>query len=160
LRENYKKINWTFLSSNQSLDAIKLLKEHYDKINWCILSLNYYGVDLLQDNLDKIDWLFLSKNNNPKAISLLEKNIDKINWYYLSENTNAIHLLKNNPDKINYYYLSKNPSIFTYDYEEIKKNFEKLGEEIIQKALHPKRIIKLIEIYGEDEIYNNYFDDD
>jgi type I restriction enzyme S subunit len=44
-------------------------------------------------------------------------------------------------------------------YEEIKKNFEKLGEEIIQKALHPKRIFKLIEIYGEDEIYNNYFDD-
>jgi len=51
-----------------------------------------------------------------------------------------------------------NPSIFTYDYEKIKKNFEELGEEIIAKALHPKRIFKLIELYGEDEIYNIYFD--
>jgi hypothetical protein len=33
-----------------------------------------------------------------------------------------------------------------------------LGEEIIQKALHPKRIFKLIELYGEDEVYNNYFE--
>ena len=49
-------------------------------------------------------------------------------------------------------------SIFTYDYEKIKKNFEVLGEEIIAKALHPKRIFRLIEEYGEDEVYNNYFE--
>jgi len=53
---------------------------------------------------------------------------------------------------------SENPSIFTYDYEKIKKNFEELGEEILAKALHPDRIFKLIEKYGEDEIYNIYFD--
>jgi len=34
-----------------------------------------------------------------------------------------------------------------------------LKEEIIAAALHPKRIFKLIELYGEDEIYNNYFDE-
>jgi len=55
-------------------------------------------------------------------------------------------------------YLSRNPSIFTYDYQKIKDNFEELGEEIIQIALHPKRIFRLIEEYGEDEIYNNYFE--
>ncbi len=55
---------------------------------------------------------------------------------------------------------SLNSSIFTYDYEKIKKNFEELGEEIIAKALHPKRIFKLIQEYGEEEIYNTYFDDD
>ena len=42
------------------------------------------------------------------------------------------------------------------DYEKIKKNFEELAEEIIAKALHPKRIFRLIEEYGEDEIYNIY----
>jgi len=51
-----------------------------------------------------------------------------------------------------------NSSIFTYDYEKIKNNFEELGEEIIAKALHPKRIFRLIEEYGEDEIYNIYFE--
>ena len=36
-------------------------------------------------------------------------------------------------------------------------NFQELGEEIIAKSLHPKRIFRL---YDEDEVYNNYFDDD
>jgi len=34
-----------------------------------------------------------------------------------------------------------------------------LKEEIIAAALHPKRIFRLIEEYGEEEIYNNYFDE-
>jgi hypothetical protein len=34
-----------------------------------------------------------------------------------------------------------------------------LKEEIIAAALHPKRIFRLIETYGEDEIYNIYFDE-
>ncbi len=50
--------------------------------------------------------------------------------------------------------------MFTYDYELIKKNFKDLGEEIIQKALHPKRMLRLMEEYGEDEIYKCYFDED
>ena len=53
---------------------------------------------------------------------------------------------------------SINPSIFTYDYEKIKKDFQELAEEIIQKALHPKRIFRLIAEYGEEEIYNTYFE--
>jgi hypothetical protein len=34
-----------------------------------------------------------------------------------------------------------------------------LKEEIIAAALHPKRIFKLIEKYGEDIIYDIYLDD-
>jgi len=37
-------------------------------------------------------------------------------------------------------------------------NFEELGEEIIAKALHPKRIFRLIEEYRKDDVYNNYFE--
>ena len=85
--------------------------------------------------------------------------ISKLNWCLLSRNKNAIELLKDNQDKIEWNGLSFNSSIFTYDYEKIKNNFEDLGEEIIAKALHPKRIFRLIEEYGEDEIYNIYFDD-
>ena len=96
---------------------------------------------------------------NPNAIEILKKNQDKINWYSLSANSNAIELLKENQDKINWHMLSENPSIFTYDYDEIKKNFEVLAEEIVAKALHPKRIFKLIAEYGEEEIYNCYLDD-
>ena len=56
--------------------------------------------------------------------------------------------------------LLKNQAIFTYDYDLIKENFKELGEEIIQKALHPKRMLKLMEEYGEDEIYKCYFDEE
>jgi len=83
-----------------------------------------------------------------------------INYKYLSSNPHpaAIELLKANPDKIDWDGFSLNSSIFTYDYEKIKKNFEVLGEEIIAKALHPKRIFRLIQEYGENEIYNTYFE--
>jgi hypothetical protein len=67
--------------------------------------------------------------------------------YYLF-NEKAINILINN--KINWYYLS-------YDYQKNNMNFQELGEEIISKSLHPKRIFRL---YDEDEVYNNYFDDD
>jgi hypothetical protein len=77
---------------------------------------------------------------------------------YLSSNTNAIDILKDNQDEIDWNVLSANPSIFTYDYEKIKMNFEELGQEIVAKALHPKRIFRLIKEYGEDEVYNNYFE--
>ena len=53
-----------------------------------------------------------------------------------------------------------NPSIFVYDYDTIKTTKTDLNEEAIAKALHPKRIFRLIEEYGEDEIYNIYFDED
>ena len=87
------------------------------------------------------------------------KNYDKIDWFNLSANQNALELLKVNPDKINLYMLMKNPLLFKLDYKKIRENFQELKEEIIAKALHPKRIFKLIELYGEEEIYNNYFDD-
>jgi hypothetical protein len=80
----------------------------------------------------------LSKNPNPIAIELLRQNQNKIYWYNFAEN----------------------PAIFTYDYNLIKSNFKDLGEEIIAKALHPKRLLKLMELYGEDEVYQCYFDEE
>jgi len=68
--------------------------------------------------------------------------------------------LKENQDKIKWFNLSKNPAIFTYDYEKMRNFNLDFKEEIIAAALNPKRIFKLIEEYGEEEIYNNYFDDD
>jgi hypothetical protein len=41
----------------------------------------------------------------------------------------------------------------------MKDNFKELGEELIQKALHPKRMLRLMKLYGEEEIYKHYFDE-
>jgi len=77
----------------------------------------------------------------------------------LSNNTNpeAIKLLKEHQDKINWANLSCNPSIFVYDYEKMRKMNIDLKDELFAKVLHPKRIMRLIEEYGEEEVYNIYF---
>ena len=97
---------------------------------------------------------------NPNAIDYLKKNPHLINWITLSSNSNAIEILENNLDEIDENSIFRNSSIFTYDYKKIKENKKELNEEIIIKALHPKRMLRLMEIYGEDEIYKNYFDDE
>jgi len=71
-----------------------------------------------------------------------------------------MELLEENQDKINWFNLSRNPSIFTYNYELIKEKNRELNEEIIMKALHPKRMLRLMEEYGEDEIYTCFFNDE
>ena len=99
-------------------------------------------------------------SGNSNAIELLNANLlAKIDWRILSKNPSTINLLIESPrkniDKINWTNIPSNP---TYDYQKIKKDFEELGEEIIAKALHPKRIFRLIAEYGEDEVYDNYFE--
>mgnify|MGYP003352055312 CR=1 FL=1 len=133
-------------------------KSHYINHNIKLITRAYTKINFLKNNIDKIDWNYLSFN--PNAIELLEENPDKINWNNLSYNSNAVKLLKDNQDKIEWIYFSLNTAIFTYNYEKIKNNNKELNEEIIIKALHPKRMLRLMEKYGEDEIYKNYFDDD
>ena len=113
----------------------------------------------MRNNKDKIKWHYLSYN--PCAVSFLLENEDKINWKLFSANTSidAINYLKNNKDKIDKELFSSNSAIFTYDYEKIRKNREELNEDIINAVIHPKRLFRLISEYGEDEIYNIYFDE-
>ena len=124
--------------------------------------INYYFVFImvymkLRDWIDikKLNWTLLSSNLN--TFDLLKENINKINFKLLSLNKNAIELLKENQDKINWKLLSKNPSIFTYDYEKIKNNFQNLKDEIIAKTLHPDRLFKLMKVYNKQDVYNTYF---
>ena len=107
------------------------------------LSQNQNAIHLLEKNKDKINWYWLSCNIN--AIHILERNQDKIDWENLSKNPNAIKLLEQNIDKIDWNEISINPAIFELDYGGLKKRCEIYKEELIQKALHPLRIIKYLE---------------
>jgi len=128
-------------------------------LDWSLLSANPNAIKLLEANLDKVSWDALSRN--PNAIRILEANPENIIWDSLSMNSNAIHLLEKNQDKIYWdYLLSYNTAIFTYDYELIKNKNKELNEEIIIKAIHPKRMLRLMQEYGEDEVYKCYFDEE
>ena len=71
--------------------------------------------------------------------------IENIDWRILSQNPNAISLLEKNQHKILWSWLSSNPSIFEIDYESLKERCAIYKEELMQIALHPLRIQKLLD---------------
>ena len=130
-------------------NAIHLLEQNPDKIHWHGLSSNPNAILLLEQNLDKVSWARLSLN--PNAIHLLEQNLDKIDWYTLSSNPNAIRLLEQNPDKMRLMTrLSYNPNIFERDYMKMSKiRTWIILEDLMKNALHPRRIIRFLELGGD-----------
>jgi len=88
---------------------------------------------------------------------LLERNIDKINWRFLASNPSAVDLLRRHPEKIDWYMLTYNPSLFTYDYDAMKKATSLFHEELIQKVLHPRRLMKYLEQYNYDIASEEYY---
>ena len=157
IRNDCNEIN-RILSRYGDSNELAYFDDKFDQIHWTCLSLNTSdrAIELLEQNQDKIHWYNLS--SNPNALEILIANPDNIDWYYLSSNPNAIELLKVNVNKINLDNLSKNSAIFIYDYDFIKDKNKELNEEIIYKSLHPKRMLRLMEEYGEDEIYSIYFE--
>jgi len=130
---------------------MNMIHQNPDKIrfNWLSSNPNVEAIQILEQNQDKIDWEFLSLN--PNAIQLLEQNQDKIDWIALSFNPNAIQLLEQNQDKIQWTNLFTNPNIFEHDYLSMSKERTKIiYQELIQKALHPSRVLKWIEVGIED----------
>ena len=109
---NSDKIDWQWMSSVPSENAMQLVETNLDRINlycWKELSENPSAIHLLKKNQDKINWVGLSSNPSEGAIQLLEKNQNKIHWDWLSSNTSdrAMQLLEKNQDKINWWSLSK-----------------------------------------------------
>ena len=77
---------------------------------------------------------------------------DKISFSLLSENPAAIHLLQQNPDKIDWQWLALNPSIFTYNYSELKRRMkETIAEDLMKDRFHPKHMNKWVGWGQEDE---------
>ena len=136
----------------QPMKLRPFVEENIDKINWVKLSFNPNAIYILEKNLDKIDWWALS--GNPNAICILEKNIDKIDWFSLTAyNNNGFKILQNYPDKISWqviYWdnLSFDHPIFEIDYKYLEERCNIYKEELMQKALHPKRIEKYLLEYG------------
>jgi len=162
--------DWFQISINPS--CIEIIENNLDKVNFTSLSLNTNAVHLCIKNIDKIDLFWFS--NNPTSIKYLEKNKDKINFNGLSGNIYGIHLLKNNKDKINwkvlssnpeaielleenqdkidYFEFSRNPSIFTYNYEEIRNHLmSTIFEELMKKFWHPSNFMKWSQFGFDDQ---------
>ena len=154
-KQNQEKINWDSLSLNTNDIALKLLQQNPMKINWKYLACNPNDIalKLLQQNPENIDWRSLSENSNDMALKLLQDNPEKINWVWLSKNSNdnALKLLQQNPDKIDWDSLSRNPKIFERDYIGMsQERTQIIYQELIEKSLHPCRVLKWMEEGFED----------
>jgi len=142
--------------------------------DWPILSGNPNAIHLFKDPeyLKKVyEWSYISKNE--KAMSILEKNLDKVEWVSFSSNPSAISILlqimkeqkeynkkvKNQEEintkdykyfdyfnKIDYGGLSRNTAIFELDKQELKERCDIYRQELIEKAMHPLRIQKLLDM--------------
>jgi len=150
LEANLDKINWALLSENPA--AIHLLEANPEKIVWNHLSKNPAAIHMLEANPNKICWACLSEN--PAAMHLLEQRPEKINWSHLARNPAALNLLEQNQDKTDWHFYNfiwENPAIFEPDFQHMKElqcAFYK--EELMQKVFHPRRIARLIDMFGVD----------
>ena len=135
-----------------------MIKEHLLETNYNptlfsmdMLCSNPKMVDYFKQYPEQIDWEYLSYN--PNAIDLLESNLDKVDWDGLTRNPNAIYLLEANPNEIDWNSVWSNPSIFTYDYDTIKKSKVDLHKELVEYLYHPSKIAKHLETNDDVDEY-------
>ena len=116
--------------------------------------MNYNKTKLLDFiKVNNLDFHNLSLNPNDMALKLLQENPEKIDWNNLSCNTNdlALKLLQQNHEKINWDLLSSNPKIFERDYIGMSQERTNIiYQELIEKSLHPLRVMKWLEAGFED----------
>ena len=122
-------------------------------IDWVYLSENSAAIDFLTANPIAIDVESLCSNPNGIPLLLEYGDINNYDWDGISMNPSAIDIIEANMDKFVYTFGSSNPSIFTYDYAQLKKNKHNLHECLIEELFHPKRILKHLSINTEIEDY-------
>ena len=141
-QHKHKYIKCVCFNKNEKL--IKYLYTHHiNHLCWFNLSTNSAAIDILLENMDKIQYKQLSLNRHPKALEILKRNPTHIYWINLSMHINDYSFIaEQNP--VLKEWIWSNPIIF--DYKKISKYYmDKIKEELMQKALHPKRIEKWLD---------------
>jgi hypothetical protein len=164
IEKNLDKIyvdDWPILSGNPA--AIHIFKdpEYLKKVyEWSYISKNKKAMPILQDNLDKVEWIAFS--SNPSAINIIiqiikeQKDYNKKIKNHEEINTKDYKYF-NYFNKIDYGGLSRNPAIFELDKQGLKERCDIYREELIEKAMHPSRIQKLLDMGIDVDDLDLYF---
>lgn len=178
IEKNLDKIyedDWNILSGNPAAVHIFEKPEHLNKLfDWSYLckNPNPKAIDIIVNNWDKIDWFAFSQN--PSAIHIILqllqeqkdytvrsiKNIKikkKINHEQNHNIYRSIYKYYDDFYKIDYLSLSKNPAIFELDYQGLKERCDIYRKELIEKTMHPSRMIALLEKGFHLEDLEDYF---
>ena len=178
IEKNLDKIyedDFPILSGNPSAVHIFEKPENLNKLfDWSYLckNLNPKAIDIIVNNWDKVDWFAFSQN--PSAIHIIlqllqeqkdytvrsMKNIkikQKINHEQNHNIYRSIYKYYDDFYKIDYLSLSKNPAIFELDYLGLKERCDIYRKELIEKTMHPSRMIALLEKGFDLEDLEDYF---
>lgn len=152
LQKHVDKINWYYFSMNSTPEAFALIEIHFERVkdflNWNYITANPNAISLLEKNPDKIVWNYLRFNSNPLVAKIMAKHPDKIPWENLYYSTSV--LICSNLDMVDWKKLTSNPCIFlTEDF--LKNRVDLFREELMQQALHPRRIAQLLNQDGDVE---------
>jgi hypothetical protein len=101
LKKNLKMIDKTALNINPK--GFEILREHPELIDYKFLCSNQSkeAVEIIEKNIKREDICFELLSANKYAINLLIKNPDKIDWYMAIDNEEIGQLFKSFPDKLN-----------------------------------------------------------
>jgi hypothetical protein len=153
-----KYFSWYCLSINTHPIAFQILKLFPHKISpYIVTNPSPLAVEMIKEYFSNISSPLyddaigqLCKNTNPDALNLLHNlNSDCYDWVNLSENPSAIPFLMSMGDelktKIKVEFLLNNPSVFQYNYENMKENIAVFKEELIQRVWSPANVLKWAE---------------
>ena len=187
IEKNLDKIyedDWPLLSGNPAAVHIFEKPEYLNKIfDWSYLcnNPNPKAIDIILNNWDKVDWVTFSRN--PSAIHIIIQLLQEQKDYDIRYMKNieikekfgddTYHLYENHEEnytiyrsiykyyddfyKIDYHSLSMNPAIFEEDYQGLKERCDIYRKELIEKVLHPSRIIALLDQGIDLDDLENYF---
>jgi hypothetical protein len=153
--------NWIKISTNTNDKAVEFLRLNPDNISGVNLSSNHSNkmLMLLKTYPEKIYWMYLSANPADVALDILAEHPDRIEWNQLSvnENPRVMELFLKYPQKINYSVILKNSAIFVMDYDAMKCRISPFKEELIAAVFHPRRMLRLMDMIGDDDDIEDFF---
>jgi hypothetical protein len=185
IEKNLDKIyedDWPLLSGNPAAVHIFEKPENLNKVyDWGYLSKNPKAMPILVNNWEKVDWVAFSRN--PSAIHMIiellqqqkdydlkcAKNMelkqrfdDGISYLYVNQEENrsiyrSLYKYYDDFYKINYHSLSMNPAIFEEDYQGLKERCDIYRKELMEKAMHPRRMMALLDQGINVEDLEDYF---
>jgi len=163
--DNYRILYWSSLCMNPHPEAINIIMKYPNEIYWPALCRNSApkALDMLEENLNdpdlhnrKTNLYWLSLNSSPRAVNIIEKLITDMNSdilelilcnvvYDLLLNPNCIHIIEKHWSDVEFVgnnerHLLQNPSIFIYDYDNMKLKKQQINQSVIEYVYHPDRL--------------------
>lgn len=156
LEKNIDKINWHHFALNpNSLQIFKQNPNFMSKLTNSESMMELFSsndspeaIEILKQHLDMVDWDNISKNKS--AISIIEQNMEKISPLFLGLNKNARHLLEVIKEPVPTI-LSRSDAfgwVILLDRERMYNEIKEFRQELVRYVMSPGRLTRMAWLHG------------